>query len=756
MSAVIINIDTALTNVPTIEVGKQGENGATQVVFDVSEMIETYGSGTAYVVVQRRGDAEPYLLDNTSQSGNKVTWTVSNVDTDVYGTGRVQLFWMINEQVAKTVTYQFYVEEALTNPTDAPVVPGGWISDEIGNLDNLTTTAKENLVAAINEVNAQVAENTEDISDLKEDFDDLDDRVTALEEGGSGSGLTDDIKQALLQIASKVAYIDDDGQDYYDDLYDALYPPVDLVSISCIYTQSGAVYTTDSLDVLKDDLVVTAHYDDSSTETITTYTLSGTLTVGTSTITVAYGGKTTTFNVTVSQALEENFVKVNSPVINNKILEKNSTNVGYIRTDEIFSPSTNSWNIKFKIKKSTGGSAYQDIVDTVDSSNAHIRSLLYEILNITIKQYLASSGSESWDIQSGTLGSADITDGAWYWLDCYYDGTNTYGIKLSTDGESWTNYSFTSSKYIAGGGYLAFGRAVNGEFNGEIDLSTLEIYIDDEIWWQAYGTPKTVTSISAVYTQSGTVYESASLDSLKSDLVVTATYDDSSTSVIASNKYTLSGTLTVGTSVVTASYGGKTATFNVTVSEQQVYTGYTEVGSPTITDNILTVGEGKFITCNQPFVPSNEPWEVICKYQRTETFGSYTDVIGSVDSTGASIRGFLLEYNNGTGTNGAMYCSSNGTSWDITTQQTVNTIPDALNTWVWASVAFTGESYVFKTSTNGSTWTTQKTISSTTPIYDETGASVGFGLKRSGWIRGKIDLTGCMIYKNGNLWWKAV
>lgn len=206
MSAVIINVDTSLTNIPTIEIGKQGENGATQVAFDVSEIIETYGAGTAYVVVQRRGDAEPYLLDNTVQSGNTVTWTVSNIDTDVYGTGRVQLFWMINEQVAKSVTYQFYVEEALTNPTDAPVVPGGWISDEIGNLDNLTTTAKANLVAAINEVNSKAATNTteigtlanlttteksnlvgainevnEDVSDVKED---LENEVTARESLG--------------------------------------------------------------------------------------------------------------------------------------------------------------------------------------------------------------------------------------------------------------------------------------------------------------------------------------------------------------------------------------------------------------------------------------------------------------------------------------------------------------------------------------------------------------------------------------------
>ena len=117
-----------------------------------------------------------------------------------------------------------------------------------------------------------------------------------------GGGLTEDIKQALLQIASKVAYIDDDGQDYYDALEDALYPPANLVSISAVYTQSGTVYDTDTLDSLKPDLVVTAHYDDHSTSTVasTAYVLSGTLTVGTSTITVSYGGKTTTFTVTVS------------------------------------------------------------------------------------------------------------------------------------------------------------------------------------------------------------------------------------------------------------------------------------------------------------------------------------------------------------------------------------------------------------------------------------------------------------------------
>lgn len=116
----------------------------------------------------------------------------------------------------------------------------------------------------------------------------------------SGSGLSDEAKQALLTLLEKVAYVDENGQTYYDALETALYPPANLVSISAVYTQSGTVYDTDSLDALKTDLVVTARMDDGTTRTVTEYTLIGTLAEGTSTITVSYGGKTTTFGVTVS------------------------------------------------------------------------------------------------------------------------------------------------------------------------------------------------------------------------------------------------------------------------------------------------------------------------------------------------------------------------------------------------------------------------------------------------------------------------
>lgn len=77
---------------------------------------------------------------------------------------------------------------------------------------------------------------------------------------------------------------------------------VTVSSISATFNQGqNVIYDIDSLDDLKQYLTVTATYSNSSTATVTTYTLSGTLTVGTSTITVSYSGKTTTFNVTVTQ-----------------------------------------------------------------------------------------------------------------------------------------------------------------------------------------------------------------------------------------------------------------------------------------------------------------------------------------------------------------------------------------------------------------------------------------------------------------------
>ena len=76
-------------------------------------------------------------------------------------------------------------------------------------------------------------------------------------------------------------------------------------TLSAVFTQSTTrVFTTDDLDDLRDRLTVTATYEDNTSETVTDYELSGTLTAGTSTIVVTYGDKSTTFTATVTAAVD--------------------------------------------------------------------------------------------------------------------------------------------------------------------------------------------------------------------------------------------------------------------------------------------------------------------------------------------------------------------------------------------------------------------------------------------------------------------
>ena len=213
------------------------------------------------------------------------------------------------------------------------------------------------------------------------------------------SGMPDAFKTALLQLASKVAYIDADGQDYYDELESTLYPG--LSSISCVYTQTGTVYTTDTLDSLKSDLVVTAHYTDSSSNVLSDseYILSGTLAVGTSTITVIYGSKTTSFNVTVTSAYSITNALTN--VINSNSATYATSGSSYSAT---LSASTQQGQIQ-TVTITMGGT---DITSTAyNNGSINIASVTGDIV-ITAIAYLAY-----YDTNDGDM---TIVNGGWEYL----------------------------------------------------------------------------------------------------------------------------------------------------------------------------------------------------------------------------------------------------------------------------------------------------------------------------------------------------
>lgn len=270
--------------------------------------------------------------------------------------------------------------------------------------------------------------------------------------------LSENLKQALLQIASKVVYIDADGQTYYNDLENALYPH-DLLGIEATFTQGSAIiYDTDSLNDLKQYLTVVATYSGGDTETLSDsdYTLSGNLLSGVSEITVTYEGFTDTFDVVVTHM-----------------------------------------------------AGYYTIVNNLTG---------------------CTTNNSATSIQENTTYTATITASVGYTL------------------------SGATATITMGGNILT------GVFsNGTISIPS----VTGDLVITVVASAITVSSISAVYTQTGVVYTTDTLDSLKDDLVVTANYSDSTTAIVPAADYTLSGTLSEGTSTITVSYGGKTTTFNV-------------------------------------------------------------------------------------------------------------------------------------------------------------------------------------------------
>jgi hypothetical protein len=112
---------------------------------------------------------------------------------------------------------------------------------------------------------------------------------------------SDNAKTALLNCFQHVAWVDAQGQTYYDALESALYADV-YPRIRATYTQgANVVYTDDVLDTLKPYITVRLYQTKQDTGTVIAtndYTLSGTLTEGTSTITVLYNDLRTAVDIT--------------------------------------------------------------------------------------------------------------------------------------------------------------------------------------------------------------------------------------------------------------------------------------------------------------------------------------------------------------------------------------------------------------------------------------------------------------------------
>ena len=104
-----------------INLGRQGENQARKVVFDVLRAWrEEFGStGAASLIVQRSEDTAPYPVTMGEENG-VLTWTVSAADTAYAGEGKAELRYTVGSTVVKSCIYKTVVRATLGDGTSEP------------------------------------------------------------------------------------------------------------------------------------------------------------------------------------------------------------------------------------------------------------------------------------------------------------------------------------------------------------------------------------------------------------------------------------------------------------------------------------------------------------------------------------------------------------------------------------------------------------------------------------------------------------
>lgn len=148
-------MEVMASQMSAILLGHSGENGAVRVAFDLTSFQKAFPGGQPLLLVRRYADTTAYPAPLTVEE-QTAYWTVGAADTARAGYGQCELQWYLEDgTLAKSDLFDFLVLGTLKTDAAPPDAPSRrWfeaIRRQLGDLSKLTTQAKENLVAAINE-----------------------------------------------------------------------------------------------------------------------------------------------------------------------------------------------------------------------------------------------------------------------------------------------------------------------------------------------------------------------------------------------------------------------------------------------------------------------------------------------------------------------------------------------------------------------------------------------------------------------------
>ena len=148
-------MEVMASQMSAILLGHSGENGAVRVAFDLTAFQKAFPGGQPLLLVRRYADTTAYPAPLTVEE-QTAYWTVGAADTARAGYGQCELQWYLEDgTLAKSDLFDFLVLGTMKTDAAPPDAPSRrWfeaIRRQLGDLSKLTTQAKENLVAAINE-----------------------------------------------------------------------------------------------------------------------------------------------------------------------------------------------------------------------------------------------------------------------------------------------------------------------------------------------------------------------------------------------------------------------------------------------------------------------------------------------------------------------------------------------------------------------------------------------------------------------------
>lgn len=153
------------------------------IEFDFSAFVEEFGEGQITLVVQRKKDDDPYpvVLD---VDGAKATWNITNVDTAYKGTGKIQLSYVVGEQIKKSLIYKIKVDASVVPASEEPPEPIQNYLDQMIEIGEQVHEDAQSVDAKIEEIDQAVIDAEAEIEQKKEEvLEDISELITFSDTG---------------------------------------------------------------------------------------------------------------------------------------------------------------------------------------------------------------------------------------------------------------------------------------------------------------------------------------------------------------------------------------------------------------------------------------------------------------------------------------------------------------------------------------------------------------------------------------------